>query len=604
MSHILERRRSALTGELLIRVGLSFAAIAVLMLITSFPLIRAMAFPDPDDVMRLVQVRDLIAGQGWFDLAQHRVDEPHGGVAMHWSRLVDIPLASIIFLLTPIFGQHGAEMAAAVIVPLVTFACALLLVARIAWRVVGGEAAGLACLSMALSVPLLAQIRPLRIDHHGWQIVLLLLAVNGLMARSPRLGGLVTGAALAAMLSISIEGLPLAAAVCGITALRWFGNRKDRHWFTHTMAGLAGGSAFFFLATRGIGGLTAYCDAISPYHLGIFAAGAIGAWLLSRFEPMPRAMLAGGLVVIAGAGGAIYALAAKQCLAGPFSALDPVVAEFWLAGIREGLPLWRQDTALILQTLIPAGVAIWASIKLAGQSGGWLRRWWVDYTLLLLAALLVAVFVARAGAALGALASVPIGWQIGQWLRASRNARKSSRRIAGLVGTSLALLPALPLGLFAFAHSAQAEIGQAGEAGRSETPAIARAADCRLQDVAGALDRLPKGEIIAPLDIGPQILLHSSQSVVATGHHRASSAMRFQIDTFLAPPELAVRRLRARGTSYVMTCPGLKEQEAYAALAPDGLMAALQDDGAPGWMVPITLPRDSRVRLWRIGAGP
>ena len=602
MSHILERRRSALTGELLIRVGLAFAVISVLMLITNFQFIRAMAFPDPDDVMRMVQVRDLIAGQGWFDLTQHRVDAPHGGVAMHWSRLVDIPLASIIFLLTPLLGQAGAEMAAAVIVPLITFACALLLVARIAWRVVGGEAAGLACLSMALSVPLLAQIRPLRIDHHGWQIVLLLLAVNGLMARSPRFGGLVTGVALAAMLSISIEGLPLAAAICGIAALRWFGNRKNLHWFTHTMAGLAGGSAFIFLVTRGIGDLTPYCDAISPYHLGIFAVGAIGAWLLSRFEPMPRALLIGGLVVIAGAGGAIYALAARQCLAGPFSTLDPVVTRFWLAGIREGLPLWWQDIAMILQTLIPAGIAIWASMKLAGQSGGWLRRWWMDYTLLLIAALLVAIFVARAGAALGALAAVPIGWQIGQWLRASRNARKPSRRILGLVGAALVLLPALPLGLFAFAHSAQAEIGQAPGPGRSETPAIARAADCRLQDVAGALDRLPKGEIVAPLDIGPHILLHSGQSVVATGHHRASGAIRFQIDTFLAAPELAARRLRERGTSYVMMCPGLKEQQIYAGLAPDGLMAALQEGDVPGWLAPVAMPQGSRVKVWRIRA--
>ena len=35
-----------------------------------------------DDAMRLVEVRDLIAGQGWFDLMQHRLDPP--GVSMHW----------------------------------------------------------------------------------------------------------------------------------------------------------------------------------------------------------------------------------------------------------------------------------------------------------------------------------------------------------------------------------------------------------------------------------------------------------------------------------------------------------------------------------------
>ena len=33
---------------------------------------------DPDSTMRLVQVRDLLAGQGWFDLVQHRLAPPDG----------------------------------------------------------------------------------------------------------------------------------------------------------------------------------------------------------------------------------------------------------------------------------------------------------------------------------------------------------------------------------------------------------------------------------------------------------------------------------------------------------------------------------------------
>lgn len=593
MSHLLDRRRSALSGELLIRVGLCFALIATLMLITNFSVIGAMDYPDPDDALRMVQVRDLLAGQGWFDLVQHRIDAPEGGVLMHWSRLVDIPIALIVLLLTPILGQGGAEMVAAIVVPLLTFGCALLLVARIAWRLLGGEAAGLACLSMALSVPVLAQIRPLRIDHHGWQIVMLLVAVNALLSRSSRLGGLVAGLAVAAMLSISIEGLPMAAAICGIAALRWFRNRKDCHWLTWMMSGLAGGSAFFFLITRGVGDLAAYCDAVSPYHVAVFGMGALASWILARLEPLPRLTLAAGFAGMGAAGIAIYAFAAPQCIAGPFSTIDPVAADFWLAGVREGLPIWRQDLPLVLQMLVPAGIAIWASLKLAGQSGGWLRRWWVDYTLLLVAALLVTLFVARAGGAVGALSAVPIGWQIGQWLRASRNSRRSSRRLAGMAATSLALVPSLPVGLAGLIDGARAEaVGPA--------PSIARVTDCRLQDVAHAIERLPAGEIIAPLDLGPQVLLHTRHSVVATGHHRGDAAIRFQIDSFSADPAEAGRRLRARGTRYVMTCPGLREQELYAFRAPDGLMAALQDDRAPGWMAPIALPENSGVRLWRV----
>ena len=43
-----------------------------------------------------------------------------GGVPMHWSRLVDIPLAGSILLLAPLIGQTDAELATLVLVPLLT----------------------------------------------------------------------------------------------------------------------------------------------------------------------------------------------------------------------------------------------------------------------------------------------------------------------------------------------------------------------------------------------------------------------------------------------------------------------------------------------------
>lgn len=46
---------------------------------------------DPDDTMRLVEVRDFLAGQGWFSTSPNVPG--HGGTLMHWSRLVDWPIA-------------------------------------------------------------------------------------------------------------------------------------------------------------------------------------------------------------------------------------------------------------------------------------------------------------------------------------------------------------------------------------------------------------------------------------------------------------------------------------------------------------------------------
>ena len=47
---------------------------------------------DTDDNMRISQVRALLHGQDWFDLRQYRLNPPYGA-NIHWSRLVDLPLA-------------------------------------------------------------------------------------------------------------------------------------------------------------------------------------------------------------------------------------------------------------------------------------------------------------------------------------------------------------------------------------------------------------------------------------------------------------------------------------------------------------------------------
>src|SRR5690348_3158904 len=51
-----------------------------------------------DDAMRLAEVRDLLHGQAWFDLTQWRMNVPFG-LSMHWSRLIDAPIAGLILIL-------------------------------------------------------------------------------------------------------------------------------------------------------------------------------------------------------------------------------------------------------------------------------------------------------------------------------------------------------------------------------------------------------------------------------------------------------------------------------------------------------------------------
>jgi hypothetical protein len=585
-----ERRRPAFTPELLVRVALAWLMISALLIVTNLSAILAYQFPDPDDTLRLLQVRDLLAGQAWFDVTQHRIDAVNGGVPMHWSRLVDLPIAAVVLALRWLIGQGAAETVALILVPLATMAVALLLAGRIAWRLLGEEAAGFACLAMALSVPVIEQMRPMRIDHHGWQIVCVLAVMNALMARRPYLGGWIAGLAMAAWLSISIEGLPLAAAICGVTALRWLRDRHDRDWFVGTMQGLAIGSLALFAATRGLTDLAQHCDAISPAHLGAFALGALAASGLARLEPLPRFAQVAGFALIAALGAATLVSFAPSCTTGAFAQLDPLVDTFWYRAVGEGLPVWQQPAEDIVQVVIPPLVALAACLRLAGRSAGWLRRWWQDYTLVLGAAFLVSLFVVRAGAVAGALAAVPLGWLVREWLRSARNLRQPGRRALMMAAMGLALLPAMPLTLLAIARPARAA--------SDEMPP--RVSTCRVDRGATVFHDLPAGEILAPLDVGPQLLFATDHTVIATGHHRGSAGMHTTIATFTGSADAAHATLRGRGTRFVAICPDLVEPMRYAAAAPQGFMALLLAERTPSWLAPVATLQDSGLLVWRV----
>ena len=66
------------------------------------------ALGDTDDNLRMSQVRALLAGQDWFDLRQYRLNPPIGA-NIHWSRLVDLPIAGIRLALAPFIGGPAAE---------------------------------------------------------------------------------------------------------------------------------------------------------------------------------------------------------------------------------------------------------------------------------------------------------------------------------------------------------------------------------------------------------------------------------------------------------------------------------------------------------------
>jgi hypothetical protein len=220
------------TANLNIMTLVLWAAVALAL---AAPSIKSGVFDamSTDDAMRLVEVRDLIAGQGWFDLMQHRLDPP--GLPMHWSRVIDVPLAGLILALRPLLGSNGAEAAALVLWPTLLFGAALLLVAAVAKRMTDGanrHVAQLAGITLAaLSAPALIHFRSGAIDHHNVQMVLLLcflLFASGI--GQSRLNAALAGLSAALSLAIGLEMLPAIAAVCVATSglLIWRGRAVSR----------------------------------------------------------------------------------------------------------------------------------------------------------------------------------------------------------------------------------------------------------------------------------------------------------------------------------------------------------------------------------------
>ncbi|WP_284124014.1 hypothetical protein [Parerythrobacter aestuarii] len=571
------------------RILLVWLAVSALLVLTALQSIATRRFPDPDDVLRLVQVRDLLAGQGWFDLNQYRLD-PANPVPMHWSRLIDLPLVAVIGGLTPLLGQPLAEQVGTVLVPLLTLLAAMLFAGRMAWRMFDVETAGLACLTIGFLPLLVFQFQPLRIDHHGWQICAVIAAMWAINARHGWKGGALAGLAIGAGITISLELIPIAALFGGVLALRWLRDAQGRFWLVGYLQALAATLAVLFAATRGFDDLTPYCDAMTLPHVGFFAVVAAGVTVLAYAPRLPWPATLAGLGLAGMAGVAVFGLASPDCLRTPFGALDPLVRDYWYANVLEGRPIWDQS-ALVYPQLLQIVVGLAVGIHLWRGARDWKRSWWGDYLLVFVGTFVLGLLVWRSMAFASILAALPLGYVLKRGLEAFRTLEKPVQRMGVALGMLLVLVPSTP---YLAIQRLLASSGGSDAGGMSIS-------SCDLFDSADKLGTLPQGTIFAPLDIGPAILQRSPHAVVATGHHRAEKAMRDVILGYTGTPDLAHDLVRKHGAQYVVMCTDLVEPEIYVTQGVKGSFAyRLRDGTAPDWLEPVDLGTPETFRVWQV----
>src|SRR6476661_5519963 len=166
--------------------------------------IRWFGLGDTDDNMRIMQVRAWLHGQGWYDLRQYRLNPPYGS-NIHWSRLVDLPIAGLILGLRPFLGGPAAERWAVAIAPMLPYLLLLFSIALTARRLIHPLAYPVALLAVFFAASTNGMFTPERIDHHGWQLALLALGIAGIADPDRTRGGLTLGISTALSLVIGLE---------------------------------------------------------------------------------------------------------------------------------------------------------------------------------------------------------------------------------------------------------------------------------------------------------------------------------------------------------------------------------------------------------------
>ncbi len=551
---------------------------------------------DPDDFMRLAQVRDWMAGQSWFDVTQYRINPPVGG-AMHWSRLLDVPIAAGFAFFGLFLPTDVAEHVTILVVPLLLLGLTMSLAYRTARQFADEKIALLAALLLPTFPLIIRQNLPGRVDHHGWQITMAALAMWGLFHPKPMRGAWLMAFAVSFWMHISIEGLPyvlifgsILAAFYVFPALRANGQADDR--LIHFVNGLTLFSIIFWVATQASVNLAMpYCDAVSWPLLAALALVATGLNAVHYvLKPKTLPIRMGALAVVAIIGAATFLGFSESCALDPFGQISPLVREYWHETISEGLPIHKQAAALIsLLLFVPIVFAIWIRIALRQTADPARRHQWLTLAALVALTTLLSFKVQRTAGVAELFALPAIAALLGFVLARIGQSSHVLVRVFGAVAAIFAMSP-----MIAFVGG-DALFGARAEPRKAAVPQ-SKKRSCNIAE----LNRLPRGLIYTTMAAGPEILYRTKHSVFVSGYHRNAKTMDRMIATMLGNPANARAEITAINPDYVVFCPTHFEAQSYLKAAKSGFAASLMKRDHPDWLVPMAAFANSEMRVFRV----
>ena len=539
--------------------------------------------PGNDDLMRLQQIRDLLAGQSWFDVSQTRMVSPEAG-AMHWSRLVDLPIAALILLLSPVLGSTFAESFAIIAWPILLAVGCIATIVQIVERMGLSRLAQACALGCFLGTAGPGNFMPGRIDHHGLLIFLTLLGFAALISPTrSRRSAVLLGLSIVLLSAIALEGLVYAVVLIGLLGVSWV---FVGHQEAERMVVL--GATLFLLApvayaldAPGLARAVEYCDAYALPHLialsfgGAFyvALGAFGSHFLNRLSRLSLGLCAGVLTA------AIFSLIPPGCIGDPYAALPDSVREMWLQNVMEAksfAQVFETDISAAISQygFLFAGIVAAAILALRADKAECLPRFLLLVSLVAMSA--ISAWQIRGmsfGAVFAAIAAGGLaGTLIADWW-STRGPEKAALAFAGVL-----LLP--PGSWSAFGERLSAP---------SQTPAPPETRDsCRDPVFFRSLPRSGVMTIFAPVDLGTSILAHSPHLVFAGPYHRNPKAIETIGTVFALSPEDARLELKRLDADHVLFCKGLSETNHYVKAAEGSLAAGLDAGQVPNWLSAVT----------------
>lgn len=544
-------------------------------------------FSDTDDAMRMVVVRDFLAGQNWYDIVQHRLNTPFGA-EIHWSRLVDLPLALLLALAGLFLAPGAATALTGMVWPLLLLGLLLYLSARVTLELVGREGL-LAALALPILAPaIIAEFTPGRIDHHNVVVVLVMASLlASLLALRRPLWAWLAGLIAATAMAVAVEALPGAVAAILAFGFAYILDPARAANLVRFGLGFALGMlGHLALARPPDLWLVAQCDMISPvYGLAALAVGL--AFLLAGLLPAPvRLWQRFALLAVLGLGaGALVGFVYPQCLAGPYADMDPWLLHNWIAAIVEARP-WHQSLAQVpsyaIGTAIPVLLGLLACLWALRREPEKRLPWLILLVFIVTTAVVMLAQVR--GARLALLPAIPAAALLIARARHAYLARPRLASGAALVGAWLATS-----GLVIMLAVGGVMVLMNADQTTSATEARRERAACLAPEAYADLGALPPERIMTPIDLGSHILLETPHAVVAAPYHRNQQGVLDTFRFFNGAAEDARAIARERGLGLVVTCPAMPEMQSAARAEPGTMLNLLTNDTPPDWLDEVSL---------------